>query len=130
MTDPIADMLTRIRNAQAVKARDLTMPHSKFKYNLANFLKKNGWLEAVEVEEGEKFKQLKLTLKYDEKGLPRITNMKRVSKPGQRIYSKAARIPIPRFGFGLTIVSTSKGLMSQKEARLAKVGGEVICQIW
>ncbi|MBI4050421.1 MAG: 30S ribosomal protein S8 [Candidatus Doudnabacteria bacterium] len=128
--DPIADMLTRIRNALAVKKPEVVLPYSKLKYNLARLLESQGWVEKTEnLQEGAK-KMLKLILKYDNAGLPAIAGMKRVSKAGQRIYAKASEISKYRLGLGATIISTSKGLMTDREARKEKVGGEVICQIW
>lgn len=128
--DPISDMLTQIRNALAVKKPEVVLPYSKFKHSLSNLLAQNGWLEKAEVLEEEGVKTLKLHLKYDETGMPVISCLVRMSKPGQRIYAKNAKIPKVRMGHGLTIVSTSKGLMTDREAQAEKVGGEVICQIW
>ncbi len=128
-TDPISDMLTRIRNATAAKKGDLVLPYSKFKANLANMLLKEGFVSSVQEITG-KIKQLQIGLKYSTEGDPVISGVKRVSKPGQRIYLSVEKLPRTNSGFGVTVVSTSKGLMSDKQARKAHLGGEVICQIW
>ena len=130
MTDPISDMLTRIRNALAMKKQEVVLPYSKFKHSLADILEKQGKLEKTAVEEQGNFKFLKLVLKYDDSGTSVISGVSRVSKPGQRIYSKAKKIPKVKLGNGITIVSTSRGLMTDKQAKAEKIGGEVICQIW
>ena len=128
-TDPVADMLTRIRNATAAKKSELVMPYSKFKAALAEVLAKEGFIGGSSTVAG-KFKALQINLKYGPNGEGVIAGIKRVSKPGQRIYLPADRIPRTNSGFGVTIVSTSKGLLSDKEARKEKVGGEVVCQVW
>jgi small subunit ribosomal protein S8 len=130
MMDTIADMLTRIRNAHAVKKTEVSLPYSKFKHSLANVLASEGWIKSVETRQEAKFQNLVLILKYTSAGMPVISGITRVSKPGQRIYSKNTEIPRALGGVGTTIVSTSKGLMTDKHARKQKVGGEVICQIW
>ena len=128
-TDPIADMLTRIRNATSAHKTELVLPYSKFKAALANVLMREGFIGGVQELSG-KFKQLQINLKYGPNGEAVIAGVKRVSKPGQRIYLPADRIPRTNSGFGVTIVSTSKGLLSDREARKERVGGEVVCQIW
>ncbi len=128
--DPIANMLTQIRNALAVKKQEVILPYSKLKHNLAKLLETQGWVEKVEEAGMEPKKSLKLMLKYYGDGLSAIAGVKRVSKPGQRIYAKAQDIPKYRLGIGATIISTSKGLMTDQEARKEKMGGEIICQIW
>lgn len=130
MNDTISDMLTRIRNAQMVKKAEVIIPYSKFKGSLAKLLLEEGWIKSADVKEEGAIKTLVVALKYDESGEPIITGIKRVSKPGQRIYSKRVEIPKVLGGMGTTIVSTSKGLMTDKSARLNKIGGEVICQVW
>lgn len=130
MTDPISDMLTRIRNALMVKKPDVSLPYSKFKHALAKLMVAEGLLANVDVKEDAGLKRLVLVLKYGPQGEPVITDLKRVSKPGQRIYTGNDAIPRALGGAGVTIVSTSKGLMTDKGARRQKVGGEVICQIW
>jgi small subunit ribosomal protein S8 len=129
ITDPISDMLTRIRNASVVKKTEVVLPFSKFKHNLANILMRQKKVQKVEVEEKDNRKFLKIHLRYDD-GVPAISGLSMISKPGQRIYSGASKIPKPKLGHGFTIVSTSRGLMTDKDARTEKIGGEVICQIW
>jgi len=128
-TDPIADMLTRIRNASAARKDELVLPYSKFKANLAELLLKEGFISGVKEVMGD-HKNLQINLKYAGDGESVIGGIKRVSKPGQRIYLPVDKIPRTNSGFGVTVVSTSKGLMTDKEARKAKVGGEVVCQVW
>ncbi len=128
-TDPISDMLTRIRNALAVSKSELVLPYSKFKHNLANVLLAEGFISGVNELPG-RMKMLQLNLKYAVDGDAVITGLKRISSPGQRIYLPAERIPRTNGGYGITIVSTSKGLLTDKQARKQKVGGEVVCQIW
>lgn len=128
-TDPISDMLTRIRNGAAAHKTDVLMPYSKLKHSLANILAREGFIAGVEVIEGS-LKQLSVKIKYSSDGEGVVTGIERVSKPGQRIYVPMDRIPRTNGGLGVTILSTSKGLMTDKEARKQKYGGEVICQIW
>jgi small subunit ribosomal protein S8 len=131
MTDPISDMLTRIRNALAVKKREVFLPYSNLKYNLAISLQKHGWLEEVGTVEAEKGrKTLKLSLKYESGGQASISGIKRISKQGQRIYARVSEIPKLQVSGGTVILSTPKGLLTSREARKEKVGGEVICEIW
>lgn len=127
--DPIADMLTRIRNAYHSRKADVVVPYSKFKDNLAVVLQKEGWIKSFEVKEEGVDKHLIVQLKYQE-GEPAISGIKRVSKPGQRIYKGNSDLPKVMGGMGTTIISTSKGLMTDAVARKQKVGGEIICQIW
>lgn len=129
MTDPISDMLTQIRNALAMQKPEVILPHSKVKESLGKVLQRQGWVDKIEVMETDGRKYLKISLKYDQ-GAPVISGVKRISKPGQRIYAKVSGIPPVKLGFGSTILSTSKGLMTDKEARKEKIGGELICQIW
>ncbi len=128
-TDPISDMLTRIRNGAAAKKAEVLLPYSRVKHNLADILQREGYLSAVSVQEGA-LKQLALKLKYDAAGSAAISSLKRISKPGQRIYVPMDKIPRSNGGLGITILSTSRGLMTDKDARKQKYGGEVICQIW
>lgn len=132
MTDPISDMLTRVRNAILAGKTEVVLPYSKFKHSVAEVMKSNGWINNVEqIEAAEDgFKDLKLTLKYDENGLAAIRGLKRISRPGQRIYSGSKDIPYVKFGVGMTILSTPKGIMTDQDARKENVGGEVVCQIW
>ena len=129
ITDPIADMLSRIRNAQAVKKEEVLMPFSKLKFELAKILKHENYVEAVEKVEEAKFPQLKIVLKY-ENNKPVISSIKRVSKPGKRVYVSKNRIPSVLNNFGILIISTSSGLMTNQEARRKNVGGEILCEIW
>ena len=131
-TDPIADMLTRIRNANMVSLTEVDMPSSKLKIELAKLLKAEGYVEDYNViaKEGTNFKTLKISLKYDEKSKPVISNLKRVSKPGLRNYCKAKDIPQVLGGMGIAIISTSKGLLTDRKARKENVGGEVLCYVW
>ena len=129
MTDPITDMLNQIRNAQAVGKTEVLIPLSKIKNEIAGLLLKEGFVGEVKKAMKGKIKALKIALKY-ENDLPKISGLKRVSKPGQRIYEKFDEIKRVRGGYGISIVSTSKGLMTNKEARKQKLGGEIICQVW
>jgi len=128
-TDPIADMLIRIKNAAQARKELAVLPYSKFKANLAQLLSQEGFVGAVTEVPG-RFKSLQISLKYDKQGNPVISGLKRVSKPGQRIYLPVERLPRTNSGLGVTIVSTSKGLLSDRQARKEKVGGEVVCQVW
>lgn len=129
MNDPIADMLTRIRNAQAVKLEEVFVPFSKIKKRMAEILKAEGYLADFEEQEGQRGAKLRLLLKYDQ-GHGTITALERVSKPGQRVYKKATELPRVLQGLGISIISTSRGLMTDREAKKQKLGGEVICRIW
>ncbi len=128
-TDPISDMLTRIRNAASSRKVDVSIPYSKLKHSLAVILEREGYILGIAVRENG-IKQLEVKLKYDSSGENVLTGLKRISKPGQRIYVPMDRIPRSNGGMGITVLSTSKGLMTDKEARKQKYGGEVICQIW
>lgn len=129
MTDPITDMLNRIRNAQAVSHQTVDIPFSKLKAEIAKILGEEKFLTKVDIKRIKKEKILKLSLKYDqEKGV--ISGLKRISRPGQRIYSDFKGIKKIKKKSGIVILSTSKGLMTDKEARRKKLGGEVLCEIW
>ncbi|MFQ8626237.1 MAG: 30S ribosomal protein S8 [Candidatus Gastranaerophilaceae bacterium] len=129
-TDPIADMLTRIRNANMVSHSSVEMPSSKLKVQLAKLLKEEGFITDYNVKEVGKFKVLEITLKYDAKNKPIITKLERISKPGLRSYSKAKNLPKVLGGMGIAIVSTSKGLLTDRKARKENIGGEVLCYIY
>lgn len=129
-TDPIADMLTRIRNANTVKHAGVAMPSSKLKLELAKLLKSEGYIVDFEEVENGKFKTLKIELKYTSADKPVISNLKRISKPGLRSYTKSKNIPQVFDGLGIAIVSTSKGLLTDRKARKENVGGEVLCYVW
>lgn len=130
MSDPIADMLTRIRNASAVKKPEVKIPFSKVKFKIAEILQREGYIGNLSTEEVRKgINQLVVKLKYNNKK-PVITNIKRISKPGQRIYAGKDELPRVLNNLGLAVISTSKGLMTNKEARRQGLGGEVICEIY
>ncbi len=127
--DPIADMLTSIRNAQAVLKETVKIPFSKLKFEIAKILEKNAFVEKVE-KKGRGIKRIiEIKLKYEDKK-PVISGLKRISKPGQRIYLRAKKIKPVRSGYGISIISTSKGLLTDKEVRKQNIGGEVICEVW
>ena len=130
MTDPIADMLTRIRNANVVSHPEVEMPASNLKIEMAKLLKDEGYIANYEVKEVGKFRVLNITLKYDAQNNPVITNLQRVSRPGLRSYCKAKNLPQVLGGMGIAVVSTSKGLLTDRKARQENVGGEVVCYVW
>ncbi len=130
MSDPLADMLTRIRNAGMVKFESLEMPLSNLKVNVAKILKSEGYINDFQVVEDKNQGTLKIALKYDQHNRAAISGLKRVSKPGRRVYVKHDDIPKVMSGLGVAIVSTSKGVMSDREARAMKVGGELLCEVW
>ena len=130
VTDPIADMLTRIRNANAMKYKEVAMPVSKTKMEIARILKDEGFIEDYKVRNDKTVKSLVLTLKYTNKKERVITGLKRISKPGLRVYTKSTDVPKVLNGFGIAIISTSKGIMTDKEARKQSLGGEVMAYIW
>ena len=129
-TDPIADMLTRIRNANMAALPDVSMPSSKLKVALAKLLKEEGYIVDYKEDVNGVFKTLTITLKYDEKNKPVITNLRRVSRPGLRTYHKAKNLEQVFGGMGISVISTSKGLLTDRKARKENLGGEVICQVW
>ncbi len=129
MTDPITDMLNQIRNAKAVAKQEVSIPFSKAKYEIAKILMQEGFMGEVKKIVKGKTKTMKIILKYDD-GVSKISNLKRVSKPGQRIYAKVSEIKRVKGGYGISVISTSKGLMTNKEAHKLKLGGEVICEVW
>ena len=129
MTDPIADMLTRIRNANQNRAASVEVPASNVKLEIARILKDEGFIENYEVTGEGVQKMMTLTLKYKNKERV-ITGLKRISKPGLRVYSKAEELPTVLNGLGIAIISTSKGIMTDKEARNNSLGGEVIAYVW
>jgi len=130
MTDPIADMLTRIRNANKAKFDKVDIPSSKIKVSIAKILKDEGYIRNFNVVSDNKQGVLQILLKYEGKGEAIISEIKRVSKPSCRMYFNKDDIPSIRSGLGLAILSTSKGILSDKEARRQQVGGEVICTFW
>lgn len=128
-SDPIADMLTRIRNAVAVRKNEVIMPHSNLKQKVADVLKANNFIDSVEVIGDNGFKTLKISIHNPESN-PRITEIERLSKPGRRLYSHASKIPVVKRGRGIVVISTSKGIMSDRDARQAGLGGELICKVY
>ena len=130
MTDPIADMLTRIRNANQNRAKTVTMPSSKMKETIASILKEEGYIVDYSIEENDVQNNLTLTLKYGKNKERVITGLKRISKPGLRVYANVEELPKVLNGLGIAIISTPKGVMTDKFARKNNVGGEVIAYIW
>ena len=130
MTDPIADMLTRIRNANAIKRQQLEMPASRTKVGIAEALKLEGFIDSYEVTEGSPASTLTITLKYGPDGEHVIRAIDRVSKPGRRVYSGAKELPRVVRGLGVHILSTPKGILSDRNARRENVGGEVLCKVY
>jgi len=130
VTDPVADFIIRIKNGYLVRKKLVEVPWSKMKEKLAEMLVKEGFLKNAKIKsEKEKFKTLELELKYEGKK-PALTEVKRISKPGVRIYAKVNKIPRVRLGVGITIISTPQGLMTDRQAKKNHQGGELICQIW
>ncbi len=133
MTDPIADMLTRLRNANQAYHETTSMPHSKIKVGIAEILKTQGYIAGFEVLEpaaGEVGKTLKLTLKYGQNRERSIAGVRRISKPGLRVYAKSTALPKVLGGLGVAIISTSQGLLTDREANARSVGGEVLAYVW
>ncbi|WP_178412901.1 30S ribosomal protein S8 [Peptostreptococcaceae bacterium] len=130
MTDPIADMLTRIRNANTVKHETVDVPASNIKKEIARILLEEGFVKGYDVIEDGKQGIIRLQLKYGIEGERVISGLKRISKPGMRVYSSKDEIPKVLNGLGVAIMSTSKGILTDKEARKENVGGEVICYVW
>ena len=130
VTDPIADMLTRIRNANQLKYNEVLVPTSKLKVNIADILKNEGYINGYEIVDSENGSMIKLELKYGARKERVITGLKRISKPGLRVYAKKEEIPTVLNGLGIAIISTSKGLMVDREARKENLGGEVLAYIW
>ena len=131
MTDPIADMLTRIRNANTAKHDTVDVPASKMKEAIANILLEEGYIKAVDMVEEGNFKTIRITLKYGkDKNEKIITGIKRISKPGLRVYAGKDELPKVLGGLGIAIISTNKGVLTDKQAREAQVGGEVLAFVW
>lgn len=130
VNDPIGDMLTRIRNACMARHTTVSMPSSKMKVAIADILKREGFIRDYEIQEGKPFNTIMLTLKYTMDRQPVITGLKRVSKPGLRIYTGHTEIPRVRGGLGLSILSTSHGVLAGHDALQKRVGGEVLCYVW
>jgi small subunit ribosomal protein S8 len=130
MTDPIADMLTRIRNANMVRHEKLEVPASNLKKDIAEILKREGFVRDVEYVEDNKQGIIRIFLKYGKDNERVITGLKRISKPGLRVYAKTDEVPRVLNGLGIALVSTSQGLLTDREARAKKVGGEILAYIW
>ena len=130
VTDPIADMLTRIRNALTIKRTEVTVPASKTKKAIAEILFNEGYIEKYELVDDGNYKSIKITLKYGPNGEKVIQGLKRISKPGLRVYAESNDIPRVLNGLGIAIASTNKGIMTDKEARSQNVGGEVLAFVW
>jgi len=130
MTDPIADFLTRIRNANSVNHEKVEIPSSKMKKTLAEILKEEGYIKNFEYIEDGKQGLLRLYLKYGNDKQKVITGIKRISKPGLRVYAKKDQLPRVLGGLGIAVISTSYGIMTDKEARKRQLGGEVVCYVW
>jgi small subunit ribosomal protein S8 len=130
ITDPIADMLTRIRNASSAHHESVDVPASQLKRGIAQILKDQGFVRDFERVKDSKYPTIRLHLRYTGKRDPVITGIRRVSKPGQRIYRKSTNMPRVVGGLGIAIVSTPKGLMTERQARQTNVGGEVLCYVW
>lgn len=131
MTDPIADMLTRIRNANKARFKSVTVHMSRINLNIAKVLKKSGYVVGYENVKDEKgYQMLKITLKYPDSKRTVITGIERISKPGRRVYVNADSIPKVLNGYGISVLSTSSGVITDQEARELNVGGEVICNVW
>ena len=130
MTDPIADLLTRIRNATAARKATVDVPWSSQKADIAKVLVAEGYLEGVSVVEEQPRSVLRIAIRYDERRVPAITGIKRISRPSLRVYVGVKDIPAVRKGLGVSVLSTPKGVLADRDARREKVGGEVICTVW
>jgi small subunit ribosomal protein S8 len=134
MLDPISDMLTRVRNASRAGHREVLIPHSKLKVRIGEILKNSGFIQNISIDESDARKKIRIILKFANSesavAKPFINDLQRISREGQRIYVKKNKIPRVKSGFGFSIISTSKGLMTDDEARKSGLGGELICQIW
>lgn len=130
MTDPIADMLTRVRNANTVRHENVDVPASNIKKELARILLEEGFIKGYDVIEDGKQGLIRLQLKYGKNGEKVITGIKRISKPGMRVYADSHSVPKVLNGLGISIISTSKGILTDKQARELGIGGEVICYVW
>lgn len=130
MTDPISDMLTRLRNATQVHQPSVSVPYSRVKKQIVEILSREGWIGDVSVDKSEVFPKLKIGLKYTAEGEPVLRHIRRISKPGHRVYVGRKDIPIVLNNIGLSVLSTSKGIMSNHEAKRSQVGGEVLCEVY
>ncbi len=130
LTDPIADMLTRIRNAVLIKSEKVDIPASRMKLEIAKIMKEEGFIRAYKILKDKKQGVLRITLKYTADNEPTISGLKRISKPGRRVYTDKDAIPTVMGGVGISVLSTSRGILGDKTCRREKVGGEVLCYIW
>ena len=128
--DPVSDYLTRIRNATLVNKPSVVVPHSNFKYELSRLLKDQGYISDVKVNENGSKKEIHIDLKYTESGKSVLAGLNRLSKPGRRVYVGSDKLPRNNGGLGTVVVSTSRGLLPDSEARKKKLGGELICEVW
>lgn len=129
-TDPIADMLTRIRNAAAVGHERVGMPASKMKVGIAQILVDEGFIDRFELSDGGHRRELELVLRYGDRRQPVIEGIKRISRPGHRVYRGSKELPRVQGGLGVAVVSTSQGLLPDREARKRRLGGEIVCEVW
>jgi len=130
ISDPIADMLTRVRNAARVRHDSVMAPSSKIKIAIAKILKDEGFIADYEVVKGKPQRMLKIHLRYDDKGVPLLNGLERVSKPGLKVYIQRREVPRVYGGLGIAVISTSKGIMTGQQARRQGIGGEVLCNVW
>jgi small subunit ribosomal protein S8 len=130
MSDPLSDMLTRIRNAGMAKFQNVDMPHSKLKAGVAEILKQEGYISDYRTIEENKQPILRINLKYDAENRKVITGLRKISKPGRRVYVKADEIPKVMSGLGIAVLSTSKGILADRQARIQGTGGELLCEVW
>jgi small subunit ribosomal protein S8 len=130
LTDPIADMLTRIRNAVLIRAEKVDIPASRMKLEIAKIMKEEGFIRAYKILKDKKQGILRITLKYTPENQPIIAGLKRISKPGRRVYTDKDKIPMVMAGVGISVLSTSRGVLGDKACRREKVGGEILCYIW
>lgn len=129
MTDPIADMLTRIRNSYQAQHENVDIPHSSIKASIAKLLKESNYVKDYKIAASKQPKLINITLSYIN-GQPAVNHLKRISKPGRRVYLKANKLPRPLSGYGIAIISTHQGLMIHKDAKKLNLGGEIICEVW
>ena len=130
MSDPVADLLTRVRNATMVGNETVSMPNSNFREAIAKILASEGFIDGYEVQGESPHRQLVMRLRYGRRRTSAIQGLRRVSKPGHRVYAGAAELPRAQGGLGVVIVSTSQGLLPDREARRRRLGGEVVCEVW
>jgi small subunit ribosomal protein S8 len=130
ITDPIADMLTRIRNANTARHERVLIPASKLKLEIAKVLKGQGYIQKYDLVDDKRHGQIRVHLRYGAEGVPVITGLRRISRPGMRVYVDAKRVPRVMGGLGVSVLSTSRGVLGDREARRRGLGGEVLCHVW